>query len=379
MRARIGMSARIDMRARISTVPAGSGRAARLRPVTVRIGAKRGRPGRSVISFRLSLRACLVIAALVAAGLVISALTLSTGSYHVPLSDVVRTVFGDGSTLDRFIITRLREPRLLTALAVGAALGAGGALFQSVSRNPLGSPDIIGFDTGAATGALIVITLIHGTAAQTAAGAVLGGLATAAAVYFLAMRHGVHGYRLILVGIGVGALLSAVNGYLLIRASENDAQSAALWLIGSLNGRGWDYVGPEALALVVLLPAAWWISRALGVLELGDDLSRGLGLRVEWLRGTALLVGVALAASATAAAGPVGFVALSAPQIARRLTATAGPNTLTSALAGAVLLAGSDLAAQQFPTGLPVGVVTAVLGGLYLAWLLSREWRKGRP
>ena len=315
-------------------------------------------------------------------GLLVCAVTLSTGDYHVPIPEAVRTVFGGGTLIDRFVIEQLRLPRLLTALAVGAALGTGGAIFQSVSRNPLGSPDIVGFDTGAATGALVVITLVHGGPVQTALGAMLGGVATAAAVYLLAMRRGVQGYRLILVGIGVGAMLSSVNGYLMTRASLDDAQSAALWLIGSLDGRDWDYVLPETGVLVVLLPAAWWITRGLAVLELGDDLGRGLGLRVEGLRACALLVGVALSAAAVAAAGPIGFVALCAPQIARRLTGAPGPNTLPAALTGAVLLAASDLAAQRVfanqTNGLPVGVVTAVLGGLYLAWLLSREWRKGR-
>ena len=331
---------------------------------------------------RIKPRVYVAVAVLGCVGLLICAVTLSTGDYHVPIPEAVRTVFGGGTAIDRFIIEQLRLPRLLTALAVGAALGTGGAVFQSISRNPLGSPDIVGFDTGAATGALIVITLIHGSPVQTAVGAVLGGVATAAAVYLLAMRHGVQGYRLILVGIGVGAMLSSVNGYLLTRASVNDAQSASLWLIGSLDGRDWDYVLPETAMLAVLLPVAWWLTRGLAVLELGDDLGRGLGLRVEWLRAGALLVGVALSAAAVAAAGPIGFVALCAPQIARRLTGAPGPNTLPAALTGAVLLAGSNLAAQRVfagtTNGLPVGVVTAVLGGLYLAWLLSREWRKGR-
>lgn len=331
-------------------------------------------------SFRVYPRTCVITAVLTCLGLAVCAATLTTGDFAIPLPDAVRTVFGGGTGIDRFIIEQLRLPRLVTALEVGAALGAGGALFQSISRNPLGSPDIVGFDTGAATGALIVLTVLHGTAAQTAVGAVFGGLATALGVYMLAMRRGVQGYRLILVGIGVGALLSAANGYLLTRASVDDAQDAAVWLVGSLDGRGWDYVRPETAVLIVLLPVAWLLARGLAVLELGDDLGRGLGLRVEALRGGALLVGVALSAAGTAAAGPIGFVALCSPQIARRLTGASGPHVLPAALTGAVLLAGSDLAAQRVfaSAGLPVGIVTAVLGGLYLAWLLGREWRKGR-
>jgi ABC-type enterobactin transport system permease subunit len=196
---------------------------------------------------------------------------------------------------------------LLAADVVGRVIAPPGEVDVGISRNPLGSPDIVGFDTGAATGALVVITLIHGGPAQTALGAMLGGVATAAAVYVLAMRRGVQGYRLILVGVGVGAdaMLSSVNGFLLTRASVNDAQSASLWLIGSLDGRDWDYVVPETAVLVVLPPAAWWLTRGLAVLELGDDLGRGLlnGLVVDDPV-AATLVTLAIAAAA-GLAGPL--------------------------------------------------------------------------
>jgi iron complex transport system permease protein len=337
-------------------------------------------PGRARVSLLVDLRSLAVCAILLALGTAVAGLTLTTGSLHIPLPEVLRTLTGSGSPVDTFVVEGMRLPRLLTALLVGAALGVGGALFQSLSRNPLGSPDIVGFDTGAATGALVVLLLLHGGAGSVALGAVAGGLATALAVYLLAMRRGVQGYRLILVGIGISSMLAAVNSYLLTRASVNDAQSASVWLIGSLNGRDWQYVRPVSLALLVLLPAAVWLGRGLRDLELGDDVGRGLGLPVGAVRVGTLLVGVALSAVATAAAGPIGFVALSAPQIARRLTGVPGPNVVPAALTGAVLMSSSDLAAQRFfaSSGLPVGVVTAVIGGICLAWLLSREWRKGR-
>jgi len=293
---------------------------------------------------------------------------------------VVQTLFGGGSGAQRFIIETLRLPRLLTGLEVGAALGVGGAIFQSISRNPLGSPDIIGFNTGAATGALIVILVLHGSMYEISAGALIGGIGTALVVYLMAMKRGVQGYRLILIGIGIAAMLASVNSYLITRADLADAQSAAVWLTGSLNGRGWEQVRPVTIALVVLLPLAIWLGRDLRMLELGDDTARGLGINAERVRLTAVVVGVGLAAVGTAAAGPIAFIALSAPQVARRLTNVAGPNIVASALTGALLLAASDLAAQRVfaPTQLPVGVATGALGGLYLAWLLSREWRKGR-
>jgi iron-siderophore transport system permease protein len=332
------------------------------------------------LSVRVPARSCAVAVVLLALIVVVGAVTLSTGDYQVPPSELVPALFGQGNAAVHFIVVTLRLPRLLTGLLVGAALAVGGAIFQSVSRNPLGSPDIVGFDSGAATGALLVILLAHGSMPEIATGSVVGGVGTALLVYLLAVKRGVQGFRLILVGIGLAAMLSSANAYLMTRANITDAQSAAVWLTGSLNGRGWEQVVPVALALVVLLPLAVLLGRGLRVLELGDDTARGLGVRAEGVRLAAVVVGVGLAAVATACAGPIGFVALAAPQVARRLTKVPGPNVLPSALTGALLLAASDLAAQRVfgDTELPVGVATGVLGGLYLAWLLSREWRRGR-
>ena len=332
------------------------------------------------VSIRVDVRSAAVGVGLLALILIVGCVALSTGDYHVPLPDVVRTLFGGGTGAQHFIIETLRLPRLLTGLLVGAALGIGGAIFQSLSRNPLGSPDIIGFDTGAATGALIVILVLHGSMFQIAAGSVLGGVATALVVYLLAIKKGVQGYRLILIGIGIAAMLSSVNSYLLTRADITDAQQAAVWLTGSLNGRGWEQVRTVGIALVVLLPFAVWLGRDLRMLELGDDTARALGIPAERTRLFAVIVGVGLTAVATASAGPIAFIALSAPQVARRLTKVPGPNVIPAALTGALLLAVSDFAAQRVfdPTQLPVGVATGAVGGLYLAWLLSREWRRGR-
>ena len=339
------------------------------------LNAFRGR-----IALRVLPRSLVVCVATVAAILVVAAITLTTGDFPLPLGEVIRTLFGGGSALDEFVVNTLRLPRLLTGLLVGAALAVGGATFQSVSRNPLGSPDIIGFTQGAATGALIVIVVLHGSNPQIALGALITGLGTAIVVYLLAMKRGVHGYRLILVGVGVAAMLTATNGYLITRANLADAQAAAVWLTGSLNGRDWSQVYPIAIALLVLLPIAMYLGRGLRLLELGDDTARALGVAAERVRVGAVLVGVALAAIATASAGPIVFVALAAPQVTRRLTRVPGPNIVPTALTGAFLLSASDLVAQRIfdPVELPVGVFTGVLGGIYLAWLLSREWRKGR-
>jgi iron complex transport system permease protein len=306
----------------------------------------------------------------------ITVVALGTGDYPISPGGVLRTLVGAGTPATEYIVLDLRLPRVLTALAVGAALGASGAIFQSLTRNPLGSPDVVGFTTGASAGALVMIILVGGGLAQVALGAIAGGTVAATAVYLLAYRGGAHSYRLVIVGVGVQALLMAAITYLLVRANIVDAQRAALWLMGSLNARSWGHVVIAGGAVVLLLPVALLLAQRTLILEMGDETARALGVSVERVRLALIATAVGLAAAGTAAAGPVAFVALAAPQLARRLTRTAGPNTVPSAAMGAALLLASDLVAQRAfaPTQLPVGVVTACLGGAYLIWLLG--WRR---
>jgi iron-siderophore transport system permease protein len=223
---------------------------------------------------------------------------------------------------------------------------------------------------------LLVILVIGGGIGRLAIGAVVGGVAAAVAVLGLSHRRSLHGYRLVLIGIGIGSTLLALNNFLLTRANLETAQVAQAWLIGSLNARGWEYVAPLTIALAILLPPTVLCGRWLTMMELGDDAATALGVPTRRARIMLLLLAAGMAAVATAAAGPVIFLALAAPQIARRITGAAGPVVLTSALAGALLLAVSDLAAQRlFEPQLPVGIATGAVGGVYLAWLLIRRWR----
>ncbi|MDT3397169.1 iron chelate uptake ABC transporter family permease subunit [Streptomyces sp. B1866] len=332
------------------------------------------------LSVRVDLRATAAALLLLVLALAMGVLLVGTGDYPVAPADVVRTLLGGGTPAQDFVVNDLRLPRVLVGLLVGLCLGLAGAVFQSLTRNPLGSPDVIGFGQGAAAGALTVIVLFRGGAAEVAAGAVAGGLLTGAAIYALAWCRGVHGYRLVLVGIGASAVLSAVNGYLLTRADLVDATRATVWLTGSLTGRDWDQVWPLACTCGVLLPAVAACARDLRMLETGDDSAYALGVRVERTRLVLMAAAVLLTTAATAAAGPLSFVALTAPQLARRLTRAPGPNLLASALMGAALLVTADWAAQRAfgADRLPVGVVTGVLGGGYLLWLLVSERRAGR-
>ena len=330
-------------------------------------------------SVRVPMRPVLVGTGLAVVTAALAVVAISTGDYPVSPGEVIDTLLGGGSRATSFIIETLRLPRVLCAVLVGIALGISGAMFQSLTNNPLGSPDIVGFTTGSAVGALFVITVLGGSGLQVSAGALAGGLVTAVLVYGLAFKRGVSGYRLILIGIGISALAMAAIDYLLTRARIEEAVAATVWLVGSLNGRGWDQVRPLAGALVVLVPAALLLSRPLRLLEMGDDAARALGLRVEPARVAIVLVAVALVAVATTAAGPIGFVALAAPQLARRLALLPNPGIATSALMGAALVLASDIAAQRLmPTQLPVGLMTGLTGGAYLAWLLVAERKRGR-
>ena len=323
------------------------------------------------LSLRVHRRSAVVCAGLVAVTFSVAVLSVGTGDFPLSVGEVLAVLAGGGDPAAEFIVETLRLPRVLTALLVGGAFGIAGAIFQSISRNPLGSPDIIGFTMGSVTGAFVVILWIDGTTLQISLGAVCGGLVTAVVVYLLALRRGVQGYRLVLVGIGVSAMLLAVNDYLITRATRDDAFQAAHWMIGSVNGRGWEHVVPVAAALAVLVPSALLLSRSLTMLELGDDAARALGVSAERSRLALVFVAVGLTAVATASTGPISFVALAAPQIARRLTRASAPGLVSAALMGALLLAASDLAAQRLlSVDLPVGIMTGAVGGLYLGWLL---------
>ncbi|BDH04524.1 MULTISPECIES: FecCD family ABC transporter permease [Streptomyces] len=332
------------------------------------------------LSLRLDPRSLVVVALLLVAVLAAGVALIGTGDAHIPAADVLRALVGDGSPSQDFIVNELRLPRLLVGLLVGASLGLGGALFQSISRNPLGSPDVLGLSQGSTAGALVMIVLFSGSATAVTVGALVGGLVTGIGIYLLAWKQGVHGYRLVLVGIGVSAVLTAVNGYLITKADMVDAARAVVWMTGSLSGRDWTQVWPLLILCAVLVPLVLANGRGLRMLEMGDDVAHALGVRVHRVRLVLMVCAVLLTAAATAAAGPVGFVALTAPQLARRLTRSPGPNLVPSLCMGAALLVTADWISQRAfgADQLPVGVVTGVVGGAYLLWLLVTERRAGR-
>jgi iron complex transport system permease protein len=287
--------------------------------------------------------------------------------------DSLRGLVGDGNPLGVYFVQEVRLPRALGAVLVGAALGFSGALFQIVSGNPLGSPDIVGFTTGSATGALTAIIVFGASPSVTAFGAVAGGILAAVLIAFFAGGLGTDGMRLVLVGIGISAALKAINTLLLVKAPLTAAQAAEQWNAGSLHGVGFRQLAWLAPAVLVTIPVVAWLSTPLSMLPLGEDLAVGLGVRTRGTRALAVVVGVALVALATAVAGPVAFVALAAPHLAKRLSKAAGAALGTSAMVGAGLVVVSDLLAQRLfaPRELAVGVITGSLGGVYLVILLG--------
>jgi len=340
-------------------------------------------------SFLVPLRAAAVAVVALAVLLVLSVLDLALGEIDIPFGTTVATLLGGGDPGSQFIITTLRLPQTTVALLVGAALGLSGALCQTFARNPLASPDILGVTQGASAGAVFLIVLAGGSgyggglssgllaSVGVPLAAFGGGMVTAVVLYLLSWRRGIDGQRLVLIGIGIGAALTAVVEWLLVRARIRDAASAQVWLNGSLNARTWDQGLPVALTLLVLAPVAFWLVRSLNALQLGDDTARMLGVRLQGTQLLVLLVAVGLAAVAVSAVGPLGFVALVVPQVALRLTGGSRPPLLTSMILGSVLVVGSDLLTRVvIPFAVPAGVVTAVVGAPYLIWLLVRSNRK---
>lgn len=315
--------------------------------------------------------------ALIALVMALALAALGVGSGGLSLGRMFDIVSGGPPAVPgEQLILGFRLPRVLTGLFVGAALGVSGAVFQSLSRNPLGSPDLVGFTTGAASGALLHIILYGPSVVGAAAGAVIGGLLTAVTVWLLAYRRGgMSARRLVLVGIGVGAMLHAVNGLLLVKGDLDNALLANLWLSGSLNARTWTHAWLAIGAIALCMPPVCASARRLALLEMGDDLASQLGVPVARVRLTMFFCSVMLASLATGAAGPIAFVALAAPQLARRLLGGAGPSIIGSAAMGACLVIGADLLGQRqlWQLNLPIGKLTGLLGGLYLILVLLRR------
>ncbi|THA27084.1 iron-enterobactin ABC transporter permease [Streptomyces sp. RKND-216] len=329
----------------------------------------------TVLGIRLEPRFATVVAALVAGTLGLALLGLCHGASWSSPAEVFAALAG---TEPSVVIVEWRLSRVTAAVVFGLALGVAGALFQNLTRNPLGSPDVIGLDAGAYTGALVALTVLSGTSSQLAAGSVLGGLIVAAVIYLLSFDRGFSGLRLVVIGIGINAMVTAVNSWIVLRAELEVAIAAVGWSAGSLNGVGWSDLWIPFTVIGVLLALITAGAHAVHQAALGDSVAVTTGVRLDRLRLLMVFVGVGCTATVTSVAGPIAFIALAAPQIGRRLAGSPGVPLLPAALTGAVLLLGADLVAQVLlaPVSLPVGVVSTAIGGGYLIWLLTKEVRR---
>ncbi len=336
-------------------------------------------PGWAAVSFRFSRSSLLLTVATAAAATAVALVSLTLGAFPIRIGDVVSILGGGGTLIERDVVLGNRLPRALTGLGVGAAFALSGAILQRIAANPLVSPDIIGINSGAAMGALVVLLILGGSGLSLVVGALAGAALAAVMILLIAYQRGLYGFRLVLVGIGVAAMLTSAISYLLTRSDINRAMSAAAWLTGSLANRSNLHVTIIAVALAVTIPVLIVGSRHLRLLELGDDLTRTLAAAGPARKVALLVVAVTLAAMATAAAGPIGFVALVAPQITRRLLAERQVGLAPSAAVGALLVVSADLAARLIfaPSEMPVGVLTAILGAPVLLYLLARAHRIG--
>ncbi|WP_436761095.1 FecCD family ABC transporter permease [Streptosporangium sp. V21-05] len=340
------------------------------RPAVVQVVA-RGRRRRA--SRRLLV--VLVLAVLVVAGF---AVTLMAGQTFYPPRDVLRVILGEQVPGASFTVGRLRLPRAVLAVAAGFSFGLAGVTFQTMLRNPLASPDIIGISWAASAAAAVAIVSLSLGGLQVSALAIVSTLAVALLVYVLAFKDGVVGTRLILIGIGIAAILESITSYVLSRAAEWDLQEAMRWLTGSLNGTTWEQVLPVLVALVVLTPVLLSQARDLSAMQLGDDTASALGVRVERTRITVIIAAVGLIAFATSAAGPIAFVAFLSGPIAARLVGADGSLLVPAGFVGALLVLVADFTGQfAFDLRYPVGVVTGVLGAPYLVYLIVRTHRAG--
>lgn len=312
------------------------------------------------------------------------ALAMYLGDFPVAPADIVRSLLSPftrevNKGVD-FIVLNVRLPRATLAVLTGMAFGLSGITFQTILRNPLASPDIIGIAHGASAAAVVCIILLGLSGFAVSMGSLAGAILTALVIYGLAWRGTVTAYRVVLIGIGMAAMLSAVVSYLFTRARLFEVQQAMAWLVGSLNAANTGDILPLATAMAVLLPPTVLLVRGLDALQLGDDTAKALGARVEIVRLGLILAGVGYTAFATAAVGPVTFVAFVAGPIARSLLAGSGKGFVQAALVGALVMLGSDLVAQHAlpEIQMPVGVVTGMFGALFLLWLLVVSNRAGR-
>ncbi|WP_312110544.1 FecCD family ABC transporter permease [Brevibacillus reuszeri] len=304
-------------------------------------------------------------------------INLFIGERNIPYDKAIQTLLGLTTTGYEFTILKLRLPRALVATLVGSGLALSGVILQGITRNPLASPGILGLNAGAAAAVVAVVVLLPAFPGNLLPPvAFFGALLVAFLIYVLSWRKGSSPIRLMLVGIGMSAMANAVIAYLLTASDIFRATQAAIWMAGSLYGRGWEHFWPLLPWVVVLFPVSYVLARHLDLFQLGDPLAIGLGIQLERMRGLLILVSVAIAGSSVSAAGTIGFVGLMAPHLSRHLVGNTSARLLpVAALMGSLLVLSADAIGKTMfsPYEIPVGIITAIIGAPYLFYLLIRR------
>ena len=330
------------------------------------------------ISFRFGRRVPAVLLVLVLVTLAAMVVSVGQGEYPIPPLEVVKTILGwETSNPDYpFIINTLRLPRTLVAFLVGVGLALSGTILQGLTRNPLAEPGILGFNAGASLAAVSLIVLLPSAPMYLLPWSAFGGaVVVALLIYLLAWDRGSSPIRLILIGIGLEAVASAFTDLIITFGEINSVSQALVWLAGSVYGRSWEHVAAMLPWLIILVPLALMLAQQLNILNLGDDVAKGLGSAVEWQRGLLLLTSVALAGAAVATAGTITFVGLIAPHLGRMLVGSSHEGLMpTAAVMGGAIVVLADLVGRSLfaPIELPCGVITAAVGAPYFLYLLYR-------
>ena len=337
------------------------------------------RPKVLPVSFHLNRRVPVILLILTLMTVVAMVLSVGYGEYPISPIDVVKTLLGIPTANGdyAFIINTLRLPRTITAFLVGLGLAIAGTITQGITRNPLAAPGIIGVNAGATLAAVSLIILLPNAPVSLLPFAAFGGALTVSLlIYLLAWQGGSSPVRLILVGIGFSLIAGALTDIMITFGEINSVSQALVWLAGSVYGRSWSQVYSLIPWIIIFGLMALLLTRELNTLNLGDEVARGLGSRVEWQRGLLLLTAVALAGASVATAGAVGFVGLMSPHLGRQLVGASHEGLLpVSAMMGGMLVVVADLLGRVLfvPLELPCGIITAAIGAPYFVYLLISQ------
>ena len=334
------------------------------------------------ISFRLKKRVPIVLIILFIITLTVMVMNISFGEYPIPPISVFQSLLGidTGNPDNAFVINTLRLPRTLTACFVGIALAISGCIIQSITHNPLAAPGIIGINAGASLAAVSLIVVLPNLPTSVLPFAAFSGaLMASLLIYLLAWDKGIHPVRLILIGVGIASVVSALTNLMITFGNIYDVSQALVWLAGSVYGRGWEQLLSLLPWLMIFIPLALANTSQLNSLNLGEDIAKGLGCKVEWQRSFLILISAALSGAAVATAGTIGFVGLIAPHIARQLVGSPHEGLIpVAAMMGAIIVVTSDLLGRILfsPVELPCGIITASIGAPYFIYLLVRSRKK---